>query len=114
MKAITTITANSKLNAKARDLSLLLALYRNTLFPTSESFDTFVHQLRSCIDDLNKSHPRTAPFEMYSTSEYGIYICVAGRSDKEVANLNIANIHYLYDLAEDSICPIEDYKVERI
>ena len=114
MKAITTITANSKLNAKARDLSLLLALYRNTLFPTSESFDTFVHQLRSCIDDLNKEHPKTTPFEIYSISEYGIYVCVAGRPDKQVANLYIANIYYLYDLAEDSICPIEYYKVERV
>lgn len=114
MKAITTITANSKLNNKARELSSLLALYRNTLFPTKESFNTFVLQLRNCIDSLNKSHPRTAPFEIYSISEYGIYICVAGHPDKQVANLNIANIHYLYDLAEDSICPIEDYKVERV
>lgn len=93
MKVIYNISTNSKLNAKAADLALLVRLYDKCLFPTDDIFDGFVAQLRKVIDDLNKKYPRTKTFEIYCINEYSITITVQGSPDKVVANLQTTTIN---------------------
>lgn len=111
MKVITNIITNSKFNKKAEDLGLLLRLYNKCLFPTEEAFNEFLKQVRNCLVSLNAEYPKTKPFELYSVWEYGITITVQGRPEKAVANLSLSSVKVVYDLKEDSIVPIEDYKL---
>jgi hypothetical protein len=106
MKVITNITTNSKLNAKAADLALLVRLYKQCLFPTDDIFDGFVAQLRKVINDLNEKYPRTKPFEIYSVTEWNICIAVQGSPDKIVAVFSISTIKCFTD--NEEILPIEN------
>lgn len=110
MKVITNITTNSKLNAKAADLALLVRLYNKCLFPTDDIFDGFIAQLRKVIYDLNEKYPRTKPFEVYSISEYGITITVQDSPDKVVACLQTTTIKVFTN--NENIIPIEELIVK--
>lgn len=106
MKVITKITTNSKLNAKAADLALLVRLYKECLFPTDDIFDGFVAQLRKVINDLNEMYPRTKPFEIYSVTEWSICITVQGSPEKVVACLQTTTIKYFTN--NEEIIPVEN------
>jgi hypothetical protein len=106
MRVITAITTNSKLNAKAADLALLVRLYDKCLFPTDEIFNNFIEQLQNTIDSLNKQYTRTKPFELYRVWEHGITITVTGRPDVIVSHLALATIKVF--ASQDSINPIKD------
>lgn len=109
MKVITSVSTNSKLNAKAADLALCVKLYNKCLFPTDDIFNGFVSQLRKFINGLNEMYPRTKPFELYIVSDNGITITVQGSPEKVVANLPITTIKVFTD--NESIYPIADLTI---
>ena len=107
MKVITDITTYGN-DAKTKELGLVCGIYKSCLFPSKESFDTFIKQLEKLINDLNVKYPGE-PIGLSHISEHGIHIC----SDKEVVTIKFASIYYLYDLAEGDFQPIEDYNIRK-
>lgn len=96
----------SNFNKKAEALALLLGRYRNSLFVSNGIFEDFVVKLKAVVSTINADFPRTKPFEVYSVSEYGITITVAGNPEKVVAHMSIATIKCF--VSEGDIYPIED------
>lgn len=109
MRLITKIEANITLNAKAADLAKFIRLYKGCLF-TPQQYNSFVLEVDKLLDDLNKQHPRTKPFIIYSRNQHYIYICVDGKPDKNVCTIYTSPVERV--LIDDSIVPIEQCNIE--
>lgn len=106
MKLIHHISTNQNLNSKADELGKMLRFYENCLFPTTESYNEFIRQVKDLVKRLNKDYPRTKPFEIYTARDTYLTITVAGNCEKVVAHLTIAPVKNVYDMSEDSLIPV--------
>lgn len=77
MRLINRITIAENLNAKAKDLAPFLRMYEGCLM-TAEQYRLFVKEVKGLLDELNAKHVRTKPFEVYGSTDNGIYIVPEG------------------------------------
>lgn len=110
MRLITKITCNASLNAKAAALAPFLRMYDGCLMQTEEQWSSFVAQVKKLLEDLNADYPRTKPFEVYGSTDRGVYIVPEGKPDIFVASVWSEPVRAW--LTEEGITPVENLTIE--
>lgn len=109
MRLINRITIAENLNAKAKDLAPFLSMYEGCLM-TAEQYRLFVKDVKDLLDDLNAKHVRTKPFEVYGSTDNGIYIVPEGKPEQRVASMSVHKVACVLDVRE-GICPVDNFEL---
>lgn len=107
MRLINRVCVNENLNAKAKDLAPFLRMYEGCLM-TAERYRLFVKEVKGLLDELNAQHVRTKPFEVYGSTDNGIYIIPEGKPEQRVASMSVHKVACVLDDCV-GVCPVNDF-----
>lgn len=90
------VSANEKLNAKAKDFAGWIRQFGESIILGGD-VDFLQGRIEAKIEELNEKYPRTKPFELYNSIFHHLHVVLAGNPEQTVAHAAVSEVKSTID-----------------